>query len=767
MVGAAIGAVASVAGAAISSSASSKSAKAQANAAAAATDAQTASADKQIALQREMLAKQLALSAPNREAGTAATNRLMTLLGIQPSQKTVANNNALTGTKGGVPTDEYKAPTTPANDFIDSYSNSKTGAKMTPAEYQAMVTAAQAPGTAASYYNASTGKTMTPAEYQAAAATAQTPTAQTPTAQTPTGGGSNAPQYYAMSEGSGDSAQTVYVDAKTGQKLTEQQLVDQINPNRRAGGGDNPDYYVGSEGQALTYADVRDQALQQVANGGREVTQQQIDQARTAPPTTPTTPSFDTSQWTARDAAPNPNAATYNAADWAANKVQSPVMPNSTQGPNTTTTPYNPEQANDVNPNDPSFGALNTNFKYEGGEFKPGDEYKAPDQFKYAGGPYQAPDQFKYAGGEYKAPDKFSFDKYQAPDAFKYNGVAAPDAYKGPGDFQYNGVAAPDAFKYTGVAAPGEYKQDPFNFEEDPGYKFRLSEGMKALDATAASRGGLLSGNTVRGATDYNQASASQEYGNAFGRYKDTSTMGLNAYNANVNNYDKQFGNQVNAYKTNADTALNAYNSNYNAASNTYKTNADIGYNAYNMNYNNASNAYNTKNAADFAGYNTNYNNAYNAFNTKNNADYTAYNTNYNNRYNAYNTNYANSYNAYNTNRNNIINPLLSIAGYGMQGTTLMNSAAGANASAGSNTYNNLGNSIANNTMAGANAFAAGNNAGANAWTSAFNGLAKNAANLYSNYGSNSNSNGFDPNNELNYTDAQVQQYGGVAPLGD
>ena len=30
-------------------------------------------------------------------------------------------------------------------------------------------------------------------------------------------------------------------------------------------------------------------------------------------------------------------------------------------------------------------------------------------------------------------------------------------------------------------------------FTQDPGYAFRLSEGMKALDRTAAARGGLLS----------------------------------------------------------------------------------------------------------------------------------------------------------------------------------------------------------------------------------------------------------------------------------
>lgn len=57
------------------------------------------------------------------------------------------------------------------------------------------------------------------------------------------------------------------------------------------------------------------------------------------------------------------------------------------------------------------------------------------------------------------------------------------------------------------------------SFEADPGYKFRLSEGLKALDAQAAARGGLISGNALRAATAYGQDLGSQEYQNAFNRY--------------------------------------------------------------------------------------------------------------------------------------------------------------------------------------------------------------------------------------------------------
>ena len=67
----------------------------------------------------------------------------------------------------------------------------------------------------------------------------------------------------------------------------------------------------------------------------------------------------------------------------------------------------------------------------------------------------------------------------------------------------------------------GRYSRDfsMADFEADPGYAFRLSEGMKALERSAASRGRLLSGETLKGIQRYGQESASQEYGNAYNRF--------------------------------------------------------------------------------------------------------------------------------------------------------------------------------------------------------------------------------------------------------
>ena len=57
-------------------------------------------------------------------------------------------------------------------------------------------------------------------------------------------------------------------------------------------------------------------------------------------------------------------------------------------------------------------------------------------------------------------------------------------------------------------------------FQQDPGYAFRQAEGMKALERSAAARGGLLSGSTMKGIQRFGQDLASQEYQNAFNRYQ-------------------------------------------------------------------------------------------------------------------------------------------------------------------------------------------------------------------------------------------------------
>jgi hypothetical protein len=76
----------------------------------------------------------------------------------------------------------------------------------------------------------------------------------------------------------------------------------------------------------------------------------------------------------------------------------------------------------------------------------------------------------------------------------------------------------------------GRYARDfsMADYEADPGYGFRMSEGMKALERSAAARGGLLSGTTLKGVQRFGQDLASQEYQNAFNRYQINRAAQLN-----------------------------------------------------------------------------------------------------------------------------------------------------------------------------------------------------------------------------------------------
>jgi len=68
----------------------------------------------------------------------------------------------------------------------------------------------------------------------------------------------------------------------------------------------------------------------------------------------------------------------------------------------------------------------------------------------------------------------------------------------------------------------GKYTHDfgASDFQADPGYQFRLKEGLKEIDRKAAMHGGSLGGNAIRAGQEYGQNLASNEYQNAFNRYQ-------------------------------------------------------------------------------------------------------------------------------------------------------------------------------------------------------------------------------------------------------
>jgi hypothetical protein len=79
----------------------------------------------------------------------------------------------------------------------------------------------------------------------------------------------------------------------------------------------------------------------------------------------------------------------------------------------------------------------------------------------------------------------------------------------------------------AGVNALGQITRGEVTAE--PGYGFRLGEGMKALERLQASRGNLLSGGAMKAGQRFAQDLASEEYGKSFNRLANIAGIGQTA----------------------------------------------------------------------------------------------------------------------------------------------------------------------------------------------------------------------------------------------
>lgn len=129
------------------------------------------------------------------------------------------------------------------------------------------------------------------------------------------------------------------------------------------------------------------------------------------------------------------------------------------------------------------------------------------------------------------------------------------------------------------------------DFEADPGYAFRQAEGLKGIEGGAAARGGLLSGGALKAIQKYGQDLASQEYGNAYGRFNANQTNKYNRLAGLVNtgqgatnqitnaagNLGSQLGSNIigagNAQAAGQVGSANAWNQAIGGVSNAYQNN--------------------------------------------------------------------------------------------------------------------------------------------------------------------------------------------------
>jgi len=228
-----------------------------------------------------------------------------------------------------------------------------------------------------------------------------------------------------------------------------------------------------------------------------------------------------------------------------------------------------------------------------------------------------------------------------------------------------------DYGKYTAPTRPDD-ASTPWDFFNDKGYQFALKEGKDAAENSAAARGSLLSGNTLKELSDRATGTASQFYGDAYNRW-----MGNKQFSEGQYNSDRNFG----ANQFNTDRSF-GYNSDTNA-----------------RDYNNANRMWDST---------FNNNNRIDA----RNFDYTAAigDRDFNEGVRRYDQGF--NYNAENTDANRNTETLRFLAGLG----------ANANNSSGS-FYAQLANLLSQNGLTGAGAGAAGNQGGANSLTNIFNAL--------------------------------------------
>ena len=114
------------------------------------------------------------------------------------------------------------------------------------------------------------------------------------------------------------------------------------------------------------------------------------------------------------------------------------------------------------------------------------------------------------------------------------------------------------------------------DFQTDPGYNFRLSEGLKAIDRQAAARGGLISGAGLKAAGRFGGDLASQEYGNAFNRFQTSRASQAGLFTDALN---RERTRQMDEYGRLSDFTTRGAN----AAANTGTTAAAYGTNAANL----------------------------------------------------------------------------------------------------------------------------------------------------------------------------------------
>ena len=160
--------------------------------------------------------------------------------------------------------------------------------------------------------------------------------------------------------------------------------------------------------------------------------------------------------------------------------------------------------------------------------------------------------------------------------------------------FQYPSFSAPGSFSFQPTPGFSPFSYDPLktpspfgaptgaDMSNDPGYQFRLKQGLDSIEASASARGVLNSGNTLQDVENYAQDYASNEFQNVYNR-------AFNTWQGNTGTdlaaQQQQYGQAAGAYGQNVDTALRQNQQAYDQALQGYQTNFGNSLQSYLTNY--------------------------------------------------------------------------------------------------------------------------------------------------------------------------------------
>ena len=141
----------------------------------------------------------------------------------------------------------------------------------------------------------------------------------------------------------------------------------------------------------------------------------------------------------------------------------------------------------------------------------------------------------------------YTAPRFQAPAPYQATAFNAPDPYVAPT------WDSPDPY------TPGTFRAPTIEeAREEPGFKFALEQGMNALNNSAASKGLLRTGGTMKELIGFGQNLGDQNYQNVYNR-------GLSTFNTNE-------GNAADAYKTNYVGSRDAYDRTRQGAEDEYRS---------------------------------------------------------------------------------------------------------------------------------------------------------------------------------------------------